>query len=205
MTMEMQAAPLGEQPLTDVLERVAARTPGPGAGSAAAVACSLAAGLVEMTARYDDSLLAQARLARASALRERALEIVDHEVTAYQPVLEALAMDADHPQREIRLAAAKAQAASGPLAIAGIAAQLGGLAAESAVSGSDEMVAEAVVAAELADGACRAAAHMVRINLQDSPGDPRRTEVTGLVVAASEALEEAFARAAELAAAAQPQ
>ena len=203
--METQAAPLGEQPLTDVLERVAARTPGPGAGSVAAVACSLAAGLVEMTARYDDSLLAQARLARAGALRERALEIVDHEVTAYEPVLEALAMDADHPQREMRLAAAKAQAAAGPLAIAGIAAQLGGLAAESAVNGSDEMVAEAVVAAELADGACRAAAHLVRINLQDSPGDPRRTEVTGLAAAASEALEEAFARASELAAAAQPQ
>ena len=195
--METEAAPLAHQPMAAVLELLAARTPGPGAGSAAALACSLAAGLVEMAARFDDSLLAQARLVRAGALRERAVELSEREVTSYGPVLEALAMDRDHPQRETRLAAARAAAATTPLAIASIGAQLAALAAESAVNGPELLIGEAVVAAELADGATRAAAHLVRLNLSDSPGDPRRTEATGLVSAAADALEQAFARASE--------
>ena len=198
--MDTESTTLAQQPFSVVLERVAARSAGPGAGSATALACSLAAGLVQMTARHDDSIMATARQARAEALSERALELAEREVTAYEPVLAALAMDKDNPQREMRLAAARAQAATSPLAIAGIAAQLASLAAESALNGPDGMVGEAVVAAEIADAACRGAAHLVRINLQESPGDPRRTEVTGLVSGASQALEQAFARAAEIAA-----
>ena len=71
------------------------------------------------------------------------------------------------------------------------------LAAESAMQGNPALIGDAVTAAELADGATRAAAHLVRMNLADSPGDPRRTEVTAWVNAAAEALEEAFAAAAE--------
>ena len=197
--MDTESTTLAQQPLSVVLERVADRSPGPGAGSAAALACSLAAGLVEMTSRHDDSIMATARGARAEALRERALELAEVEVTSYAPVLAALAMGEDDPQRETRLAAARAHAATTPVAIASIAAQLASLAAESAVNGPEAMVGEAIVAAELADAACRGAAHLVRINLQESPGDPRRTEVTGLVNGASEALEQAFARAAEIA------
>ena len=83
------------------------------------------------------------------------------------------------------------------LATAGAGAQVASLAAESATQGNPALIGDAVTAAELADGATRAAAHLVRMNLSDSPGDPRRTEVTGLVSAAAEALEEAFAAAAE--------
>jgi formiminotetrahydrofolate cyclodeaminase len=161
------------------------------------VAVALAAALVEMTAKYDSSIMAQARLVRATSLRSRALEVADSERDAYQPVLEARAMEPDHPQRENRLASALAAASSPPLAIAGVGAQVAALAAESATLGNPALIGDAVTAAELADGATRAAAHLVRMNLVDSPGDPRRTEVAGLVNAAAEALEEAFAAAAE--------
>jgi formiminotetrahydrofolate cyclodeaminase len=150
-----------------------------------------------MTSKYDDSILAQARGVRANALRARMLEVADVERDVYQPVLDAEAMDADHPQREHRLASALAAASAPALATAGAGAQVAALAAESATQGNPALIGDAVTAAELADGATRAAAHLVRMNLSDSPGDPRRTEVTGLVSAASEALEDAFAAAAE--------
>jgi formiminotetrahydrofolate cyclodeaminase len=195
--MARPPAPLTQQPLAEVLEQLAEHTPGPGGGAAAAVAVALAAALVEMTAKYDESILAQARLVRANALRTRALEQADIERDVYQAVLEARAMESDHPQRENRLASALAAAASPPLAIAGVGAQIAALAAESATQGNPALIGDAVTAAELADGATRAAAHLVRMNLVDSPGDPRRTEVAGLVNAAAGALEEAVAAAAE--------
>ena len=194
--MQPPVAPLADLPLNEVMERLAQRTPAPGAGTAAALSCSLAAGLIEMAARFDSSISSEARLLRASALRERALELAERELHSYEPVLEALAMPAGDRQRETRLAAARSAASAAPLAIAGIGAQLAGIAAECATHGSEHLIGEAITAAELADGACRAAAHLVRINLRDSPGDPRRTEVRGLVQTAAEALEEAFASAA---------
>ncbi len=195
--MARPSAPLTQQPLAEVLDQVADRTAGPGGGAVAALAVAFAAALVEMTARFDDSLLARAREARANALRTRMLEVADIERDIYQPVLDAQAMDVDHPQREQRLAAALAAASSPALATAGAGAQVAYLAAESATQGNPALIGDAVTAAELADGATRSAAHLVRMNLVDSPGDPRRTEVSGLVIAASEALEEAFNAAAE--------
>jgi formiminotetrahydrofolate cyclodeaminase len=195
--MARPSAPLTQQPLADVLEQLAEHTPGPGGGAAAAVAVALAAALVEMTSKYDASILAQARMVRANALRGRALDQVEIERDAYQPVLEARAMEPGDPQRDNRLASALAAAAAPPLTTAGIGAQVAALAAESATQGNPALIGDAVTAAELADGATRAAAHLVRMNLVDSPGDPRRTEVAGLVNAAAEALEEAFAAAAE--------
>jgi formiminotetrahydrofolate cyclodeaminase len=195
--MGRPSAPLSQQSLAEVLDQVADHTPGPGGGAVAAVTVAFAAALVEMTAKFDDSILAQARGMRAMALRTRMLEIADVELDIYGPVLEAQAMDPDHPQREHRLAAALAAASSPPLATASAGAQVAFLAAESATQGNPALIGDAVTAAELADGATRAAAHLVRMNLVDSPGDPRRTEVTGLVSAAAEALEEAFAAAAE--------
>jgi methenyltetrahydrofolate cyclohydrolase len=195
--MARPSAPITQQSLDEVLDQVADRTPGPGAGAVAALAVAFAAALVEMTSKYDDSILAQARGVRANALRTRMLEVAEVERDAYQPVLEAEAMDADHPQREQRLAAALAAASSPALATASAGAQVAFLAAESATLGNPALIGDAVTAAELADGATRAAAHLVRMNLSDSPGDPRRTEVTGLVSSAAEALEDAFAAAAE--------
>jgi formiminotetrahydrofolate cyclodeaminase len=195
--MARPSAPIMQQSLAEVLDQVADRTPGPGAGAVAALAVAFAAALVEMTSKYDDSILAQARGVRANALRTRMLEVAEVERDAYQPVLDAEAMDTDDPQREYRLASALAAASAPPLAIANAGAQVAFLAAESATLGNPALIGDAVTAAELADGATRAAAHLVRINLSDSPGDPRRTEVTGLVSSAAEALEDAFAAAAE--------
>ena len=72
------------------LDQLAARTPTPGGGGAAAVTGALAAGLVAMAARFSVRQLTGADdLAdRADELRRRATDLVDLDARAYQAVLE---------------------------------------------------------------------------------------------------------------------
>jgi formiminotetrahydrofolate cyclodeaminase len=193
--MESGTGALNELRLSEVLDRLAEKTPAPGAGSTAALVCSLAAALLEMTAAFDTTPMGSACAVRAGALRGRALELADRELHSYEPVLQALRLPASDPEREPRLASAMAAASAAPLAIASVGAQLAGIAAETVDGVSDQLVGEAVVASELAEGACRAAARLVEINLAGAAGDPRLTEVAGLVKAAAEARAETLAKA----------
>jgi formiminotetrahydrofolate cyclodeaminase len=194
--MESGAGPLADLPLSQVLDRLAEKTPAPGAGSTSALVCALAAALLEMAAAFDSSPMGSACGVRAGALRDRALELVERERESYAPVLEALRLPASDPERATRLATALAGASAAPLAIASVGAQLAGIAAETVDGVSAHLVGEAVVASELAEGACRAAARLVEINLAGAPGDPRLTEVAGLVQSAAEARAETLAKAA---------
>ncbi len=193
--MESGTGTLHDLPLSEVLDRLAEKTPGPGAGSTAALVCSLAAALLEMTAAFDTTPMGSACAVRAAALRDRALELAERERGSYAPVLEALRLPASDPERAARRASALAAACAAPLAIASVAAQLAGIAAETVDGVSDQLVGEAVVASELAEGACRAAARLVEINLAGAAGDPRLTEVAGLVQAAAESRAETLAKA----------
>src|ERR1039458_8786831 len=117
---------LGEMALGRLVYGLAQRPLAPGGGPAAATACGLAAGLVEMSARFTlarpdyadrpDEL--QGALARAGQLRALALELGQRELSAYVPVLEALALDGADPERPARLSAALSAAAQAPLASA---------------------------------------------------------------------------------------
>jgi len=182
--MESGTGPLSDLPLSQVLDRLADKTPAPGAGSTAALVCALAAALLEMAAAFDTSPMGAACGVRAGALRDRALELAERERESYAPVLEALRLPTSDPERATRLASALAGASAAPLAIASMGAQLAGIAAETVDGVSDHLVGEAVVASELAEGACRAAARLVEINLAGVPADQRLTEVAGLVKSA---------------------
>jgi formiminotetrahydrofolate cyclodeaminase len=194
--MEPSAGALSDLPLGELLDQLAQDTPAPGAGTAAALTCSVAAALLEMTAAFDPTPTGTASTVRAGALRERSLELAERELHSYEPVLEALRLPADDPTRSDRLASALASASAAPLGIASVAAQLAGIAAECVDGVSDQLVGEAVAASELAEGACRAAGRLVEINLAAVAGDPRLTEVAGLMQAAAEARAETLAKAA---------
>jgi formiminotetrahydrofolate cyclodeaminase len=193
--MESATGPLSDLPLSQVLDRLAEKTPAPGAGSTAALVCALAAALLEMTAAFDTSPMGSACAVRAGALRDRALELADRELHSYEPVLEALRLPTSDPGRETRLASAMVAASAAPLAIASVGAQLAGIAAETVDGVSAHLMGEAIVASELAEGACRAAARLVEINLAGAAGDPRLTEVAGLVRSAAESRAETLAKA----------
>jgi methenyltetrahydrofolate cyclohydrolase len=154
----------------DFLELLAAREPAPGGGAAAAVTGALAAGLVAMAARFSDAQLpAAADVARqADDLRARAAALADQDAAAYGAVLGAyrLPRDGDGAQRRERITAALYRAATVPLEIAEIAAQVAGLAAGLAEAGNPNLRGDAITAAHLAEASARSAAALVDINVR---------------------------------------
>ena len=95
--------------------------PAPGGGSSTAVTVALAAALVEMAGAIAGA--APAIAGRAAGLRARALGLAQAELTSYEPVLEALRLPEDDPERAGRVEAALEQAGRTPAEIAETAAE----------------------------------------------------------------------------------
>ncbi len=171
---------------------MAAATPAPGGGSASAITCALAAGLVEMAAGFGGDGSDGARL-RAGELRARAVELADVELSAYEPVLTAMRLSASDPQRERRVTEARLTASDSPLEIARVGAEVASLAAQTARRCSRHLVGDAVAGAVLAEAACAAAARLVEINLEGTGEDLRLRRAAGLRTDAATARERALA------------
>lgn len=163
---------------------MAARTPAPGGGSSAACATALAAALVEMAARFSEGGLATKH--RADELRARSLELAEVELHAYEPVLEALRLPRDDPERADRIDAARTQASQSPLEVARIAADVAELAAGLASSGNPNLTGDAIAGAVLAEAAAQASAHLVAINLKEGPMVDHAAECARVAHAARE-------------------
>ena len=191
--------PLADRSFAWLLDAVAARTPAPAGGSAAAWAAALAASLVEMAARftlardtYADRHVRMSEIeARAERLRAELLELADRELHAYEPVLEALRAPPGDPDRAARVRQARSRAADTPLAVARAAAEVASLGAEVALWGNERLVGDAVTGALLAEAGCRAAVKLVEINLADGDDDGRLGEAAGLMGRAAAARNEA--------------
>ena len=125
---------LADQPYGKVLDFVSSSDPAPGGGSSSALAAALGAALLEMCAALEANRgtadLPEDLPGRARELREQALALADRELSAYAPVLEALRLPGDHPEREARVAAALGDASQAPLAIAETAAEAASLGAQ---------------------------------------------------------------------------
>lgn len=146
---------------------MAARTPAPGGGTSAACACALAAALVEMAAAFTSEREDTAD--RARELRARSLELAAVELHAYEPVLAALRLPREDPDRAGRIKAAQTEASESPLAIAAAAAEVAELAGELALSGNRNLTGDALAGALLAEAAAQSAARLVGINLIEGP------------------------------------
>ena len=160
------------------LNALAARTPAPGGGTAAAWGCALGAALAGMAARFAGR---DAEAARADALRARALALAEADTESWAPVLAAQRRPADDPGRAAAIADALGGAAEVPLAIAEAAAEVAALARELADSGRPALRGDALAGADLAAGACRAAARLVEIDLAGAPDDPRLARAAAAV------------------------
>ena len=157
--------PLADRPLAALLAEIAAATPAPGGGSTVAVACALAAALVEMSAGPPHE--------RAAALQARALELADADLRSFGPVLEAQRLPAGDESRPERLRAALSAASDTPLAVAAVGCEVAELAAAVARAGRPSLEGDAAAAALLAEAATRAAARLVELNLAGAPDDVR--------------------------------
>ena len=131
-----------------------------------AVACALAAALVEMAAQ-----IAGRERRRPRALRARALALAEVELGSYAPVLEALRLPPDDPARADRLAVALLDASRSPLELAELGAEVAELGLEVAGASSASVQGDALAGVTLAEAATRAAARLVEINLAESDAD----------------------------------
>ncbi len=159
--LELGALPVGKLP--EVLARAGA---GPAGGSAAAIATSMASGLVRLVARVSsDWEEAPGIAAQAAALGDRALVLADDDHRVYALALEQLRA----PDRDTSLGSALRRAAEVPLQIAEVAADVAALAALAARDGAASVRADAWAAATLAEAASVAAAELVHVNLATRP------------------------------------
>lgn len=179
--------------LSELTDQLAARTPAPGGGTAIAVSCALAAGLVEMAAAFSPAPESGGVMARAGELRAQALALAEQELDSYRPVLEALAIPKSEPSRGERLTAARSSASEAPFKLAETGVELAELAADAARTGSPHLAGDAIAATLLAEGACRAATQLVAINLVDADGDPRPRQAGLLARRAAAARDQALA------------
>lgn len=165
------------------LDELAAGTPTPGGGSAAAYAAAMAASLVAMVARLTIGkkkyAAVEARMreiaAQADGLRSALSGAVERDAQAFEAVLAAGRLPkesgAQNATRQAALEQATIHAAAVPLDVARQAAQVIELAAEAAEMGNVNAVSDAVSAAALAHAGLKAAAANVRVNaagLQDA-------------------------------------
>ena len=183
--MESPGQAIADQSVRELLDAVGARTPAPGGGASAALSGALGAGLVEMASRFTvghDDIAGE-----AASLRARLLSLGERELSAYEPVLEAFALDAGDPDREARLRVALSDAADSPLEIARAAGVVASLGAELALTGNTNLTGDAITGVLLAEAACCAAARLTEINLARVPSDPRLDEAAELTRQASAA------------------
>jgi methenyltetrahydrofolate cyclohydrolase len=120
-----------------------------------------------MAASFTSDLDPQFR--RAGELRTRALQLAEIELHAYEPVLEALRLPRDDPERAARVSATQTEASKSPLEIARVAAELAELAAELSTNGNPNLKGDAIAGALLAAAAAQSASRLVAINLTDGP------------------------------------
>ena len=163
---------------------LAAASPAPGGGSAAAVSGSLAAALVAMVCRLslgrDDLAVSEeeltATLAAAERLRGRFLELVDEDTAAFNVVMDAVRMPkaegAERSARSAALAEATLAAAAVPLETLTASAQTLTLAGVLVGRANPAAASDLGVAVELARAAAEGALLNVAINLGSlSPDD----------------------------------
>jgi formiminotetrahydrofolate cyclodeaminase len=146
------------------LDQLAARTPAPGGGAAAAVTCAIAAGLVEMATSFASARGLERVHGRAHDLRERVAALAYADGQAYAVVLAALKMPPG-PERHAHLDAAVAGAIACPMQVLEIASEVATLAADIAETGNRNLEGDALTGALLAEAAARSAATIAQLNV----------------------------------------
>jgi formiminotetrahydrofolate cyclodeaminase len=149
--VSVRAVACGETPVDEVLAALAAPTPAPASGTAAALTGALAAALAALAAGVSGD---DVGVEQANALRARLAGLADDDAVAYADYL-----------RE-RTPATLARIVEVPSAIAEAAAEVAELGLRLAESGKQSVRGDALAAADLAQGAERAAGRLVALNMQ---------------------------------------
>jgi glutamate formiminotransferase/formiminotetrahydrofolate cyclodeaminase len=159
------------------LDALAASTPTPGGGSAAAYAGAMGAALVAMVARLTVGRKKYAEveaqmneiLNLAERLQRELAAAVEEDSSAFKEVLAAFKLPKDTPEqqkaRQDGIEAATLKAAQVPLSVARKAVTVMGLAEQAVGAGNLNAISDAASAAALARSALTSAGYNIRINL----------------------------------------
>jgi len=172
--------------LATLIESLSSPTENPASGPASAAAAAFAAALVAKVGRGagDDGAVAQAEL-----LAARLTGLAAEDADAHAAAVTALAYRGEaSEQTDFVLGTTLRRAADVPLQIAEASADVASLVASIAESVPPDQHADAVGAALLAEGAARATAHLVDINLAARPGDERGKRACAAVDSAAAAV-----------------
>jgi methenyltetrahydrofolate cyclohydrolase len=165
-----RSAPLLDCPVSELLDRLAAKQPTPGGGGAAAITATMAAGLLGMAARFSTAQLIDSagRAAHADRVRTQVAALAEQDAEAYQAVLAAFALprQPDPQVRRGQIRRSLERAAQVPAQIAEIASDIATEAIELAKRGNPNLRGDAFTAAALAAAAARSAAELVRLNVE---------------------------------------
>jgi formiminotetrahydrofolate cyclodeaminase len=180
------------------LDQLATGERAPGGGSAAALTIAFAASLVAMVARCAPESWADAGgvAAQALAVKDRATHLARKDAEVWQGALTALeeaGTGASDDRRDSELERVLDLAASAPLEIAALGADVAELAVAAAERCEGAYRADAAAAAALAAGGARAAAHLVEVNLTVREGDLRLARARASDQAAFEAADRVLA------------
>jgi formiminotetrahydrofolate cyclodeaminase len=175
----------------ELLDRISADGLAPGGGSTAALTVAFAARLVAMVSRCSPSWdEGRGVTAQANAISDRAVHLAHTDGRAWDDALVALSdaavAEGDDPRRDFALEQKLETAASAPLEIASLGADVAALAAVAGAHCEGTYRADAAAAAALAAGGAAAAAHLVRINLGVRGSDPRLAQAVASEEAARE-------------------
>jgi methenyltetrahydrofolate cyclohydrolase len=176
--------------LRDFLDELGSEDPMPGSGSAAAVTAALAASIVAMAARATpDWEGSRGAAAQATALRRRVAPLGALDAEAYAESLAAMRLpeELEADVRNMTIRDTLARAAAVPLLIADASTDVALLAVEVADHCEPALRVDAIAAAQLAEGAARAAAELVAVNLGVASDDVRLQLAHELVKTASAA------------------
>jgi glutamate formiminotransferase/formiminotetrahydrofolate cyclodeaminase len=205
---------LGEGPAAppreDFLDTLAAATPTPGGGSAAAFAVAQAAALTAMVARLtigkkkyiEVEKQMEALRDQADGLRRELNADVDRDAAAFEQLMAAMKLprdsDDNQPKREAAIQAATLNAARVPLEVARKALAVLKLSAEAAELGNLNAISDAGSASALARAGITAAGYNVRINLLGMPELAQAGKLIAEMAAIEQAADEAITRIREL-------
>lgn len=179
------AQAIGESGSDDFTDSLAASTPTPGGGSAAAYAGAMAAGLVSMVARltigkkaYSDvEGTLKAILEESESLRADLTRGVTEDSEAFDEVMNAYKLPKSDPGREAAIQEATLLAARVPLEAAKRSSRVAELALEAAQSGNKNAITDAGSAVNLAVAAINSAAYNVRVNLAGLDDDKQKGKI----------------------------
>jgi len=181
--------------LRTYLDRLASGDPVPGGGSAAALALSLAAGLLSMTANFT---IGKKRLAafeagakrileKTESVRRKAAELVEEDSRVYLQYRQAAALEKTSPNRSEALKQAVRESNRLLLEIAGLTKQLLPEAELLRQKGNPYLLSDVACATSLLKAAFESAEINVLINLSGQPDLPEAAETKSILKATREA------------------